>query len=464
LLVIGVLTQFLIRLASLIRTRRPAHLALTAVEQPALLVTLVHGTFARRAAWTMPDSSLSRALSLGPGKGILVRRFEWSGWNSIGARRAAARDLHLDLTEVARRFPRARHIVIGHSHGGNVALDAMRLSQALLTDGLICLATPVLTPLRRSFGAGEEMTVLTSFFVALAAPAILILKLCGASEAWQEGAVAAALILAPIWFARARSLSDAVAGSMPDGALDPERLVFVRSPSDEASGFIATLSLMNWTVGRIAFWPYRTVDWLIRLVDRNRSNVLAGLTLLLGLGVLLALTAINAASADAAAVRPQAQALYAAALLALVVGMAGMLLVLTAQVLKLARARMWVLAVAWPITIPAGLIAGFLLLPAVLLASLSGMVAIGWELLICSVFVEVAAEPCPTGEWQVIQLPPVSGAGLRHSSVYESDAGIAAILAAVERLGESTLVSSMQRSDEASSALPWGSAAPLRHT
>src|ERR1051325_1503123 len=88
-------------------------------EQP--VVTLVHGIYAREAAWTKPDSALSTALTEA---GCVVRPFAWSGRNSHRARTRAAHDLTDHLRGEMAKNPKGRFWIIAHSHGGNVALHA----------------------------------------------------------------------------------------------------------------------------------------------------------------------------------------------------------------------------------------------------------------------------------------------------------------------------------------------------
>ena len=85
------------------------------------VITLVHGTFARRARWIRPGSKIFLHLRRA---GYEVEAFQWSGRNSFRARSRAADQLRLRLEENASRRPGLRQIVIAHSHGGNVALLA----------------------------------------------------------------------------------------------------------------------------------------------------------------------------------------------------------------------------------------------------------------------------------------------------------------------------------------------------
>jgi hypothetical protein len=68
------------------------------------VITLVHGTFARDARWTLQDSALSAALRKA---GCHVTRFAWSGRNSHRARSQAAGDLVEHLRQQLAEHPRA---------------------------------------------------------------------------------------------------------------------------------------------------------------------------------------------------------------------------------------------------------------------------------------------------------------------------------------------------------------------
>ena len=105
-------------------------------------VTLVHGTWAKDAAWLKEDSKLCQGLSrIEPPP--IIRSFHWSGRNSHDARLQAARALTKQLGETSAEHPLAEHHLIGHSHGGNVALYALRDSAVCdRIASVVCLATP----------------------------------------------------------------------------------------------------------------------------------------------------------------------------------------------------------------------------------------------------------------------------------------------------------------------------------
>jgi hypothetical protein len=114
-------------------------------------ITLVHGTFAKGAPWTNDGSALrQRLVEQIPGH-IEFHRFCWSGWPSHLARDQAARRLRANLSEQMGKYPTARHCIIAHSHGGNVACYAARgraISKHL--DCIVALSTPFLVARQRN--------------------------------------------------------------------------------------------------------------------------------------------------------------------------------------------------------------------------------------------------------------------------------------------------------------------------
>ncbi len=121
------------------RTRDPGQVLRT--------VTLVHGTFKQHAPWMQDDHPLPRRLQA---EGIEVYRFCWSGANLHTDRLAAGTKLHQHLVNLVTEFPEAEHHVVAHSHGGNVALYALRdehgdLDTSLENVRVTTLATPFLS-------------------------------------------------------------------------------------------------------------------------------------------------------------------------------------------------------------------------------------------------------------------------------------------------------------------------------
>jgi len=77
--------------------------------------------------------------------------FEWSGRNSHVARQHASTALHAHLAATPLQRCRCPQFIIGHSHGGNVALQCLKRDTDLAAkvSGVVTLATPFLVFNRR---------------------------------------------------------------------------------------------------------------------------------------------------------------------------------------------------------------------------------------------------------------------------------------------------------------------------
>jgi hypothetical protein len=122
-------------------------------------VVLVHGTFDRAALWAQPGSVFRTSLSRTLPNAEIVVHF-WSGSNSFSARAAAATDLARLLRSTSALNSSARILIVAHSHGGNIALQA--IGDANIGDqcsGVACLATPFLQFLPRDIGDAALLSV-----------------------------------------------------------------------------------------------------------------------------------------------------------------------------------------------------------------------------------------------------------------------------------------------------------------
>ena len=110
-------------------------------------VILIHGTYARDARWTKPETSkLCDYLKTQFGDDIQFDRFEWKAPNRHKARSEASRQL-LEEYKTKKTFFRRKeipHFLIAHSHGGSVLAYALRenpvFAEALA--GVAFLSTP----------------------------------------------------------------------------------------------------------------------------------------------------------------------------------------------------------------------------------------------------------------------------------------------------------------------------------
>ena len=135
---------------------------ITTDREPERIITLVHGTFARHASWTH-EGLLND--TLGGIKGVLLNRFCWSGGNSHTDRLEAGRQLADHLIALAEKFKNAKLFIVSHSHGGNVAMYALKHLEekriAYRINGVVTLATPFITLRRRRLHPAVPIAVFT---------------------------------------------------------------------------------------------------------------------------------------------------------------------------------------------------------------------------------------------------------------------------------------------------------------
>jgi hypothetical protein len=107
---------------------------------------LLHGTFARGARWTLPDSPLCRRIEdVAREVGIAadIRAVPWSGRNRARDRIAAGRELEQILLGIDREVS-PEVFLIGHSHGGSAIahfLTNRRVEDPEIS-GCVFLSTP----------------------------------------------------------------------------------------------------------------------------------------------------------------------------------------------------------------------------------------------------------------------------------------------------------------------------------
>lgn len=237
---------------------------------PSYIITLVHGTFARNAAWTRPASYFCRILRERIARtDLLITRFHWSGWNSPWSRRRAARALRAELARQLTSYPEARHYVIGHSHGGAVALQAVYGENALPLQiaGVAAMATPFIHTRKRGIGPFNYHEMLTWLcFLPLAGSAVWgvfsmwvsSLSSGGDDRPATTAALGCLVAAAYVSLAIARGLrkallrlaentSDSLQCSVPEDA----NLLIIRTSGDEASAVLAFSQLLSWGVSRL---------------------------------------------------------------------------------------------------------------------------------------------------------------------------------------------------------------------
>lgn len=118
------------------------------VLKPGDIIFLVHGTFASTAKWIEDNAVFAETLRARV-PGLKIESFRWSGFNSPTARMQAGEELVRRGEELYLQGYH-RFWIVGHSHGGNVALYSQKSPiMRIATKGICFLGTPFLESRRR---------------------------------------------------------------------------------------------------------------------------------------------------------------------------------------------------------------------------------------------------------------------------------------------------------------------------
>ena len=244
---------------------------------PHYVLTLVHGTCASTTGWVAPGSFLRRELEhrLAPAD-VRFREFAWTGRNTHAARTDAGARLAEFIRSGHAQYPDARHFVVAHSHGGNVALYAMRdpvVREAVC--GIVTLGTPFIYARRRDAHRYADAIAGLMLGVAALVPFVVLdaLHLTRIAVAWLMAGIALIVKLKPSlsrWVIDTVTLEQAeiVAAYQPP-SVEPSKLEILCTRGDEARRWLHT-----WDV--IARGPFIVGCVLLSVVEvAARSNLLA---------------------------------------------------------------------------------------------------------------------------------------------------------------------------------------------
>jgi hypothetical protein len=273
------------------------------------VVTVVHGTIIRilgwpvfgRASWTIPESPLLAAIAQRwPTAHVEV--FEWSGRNSHRSRREASESLRRHIESSWDEFRDSDHFIIAHSHGGNVALYALRdlnFASRRHIRGVVCIATPfirchhrdVARQRRRLFVCAYAGTILWAllFFVSALPPLVR-----GVSAVLAGIGVVGLTRLMRTSLEQLRQTSDGAGRRLHAHPPDGIPFLCIRSVRDEAALWLDTVSsvcgMMNW----IWDWAYSKTYHYAALMGTTAKDWWEESTQKMPAGCLVALLLINA--------------------------------------------------------------------------------------------------------------------------------------------------------------------------
>jgi hypothetical protein len=379
---------------------------------------LIHGTFATDAEWVLPGSPMRKELAAAHGDHCLFAPFHWNGANNNFERIVAAKDLIAHLEQIEATHPSIRHILIAHSHGGNLAVQATThgtLSRPV--DGICCLATPFFHARLRD-GAELSENLLRSVILALLSVPQLILSIVGIPLLWNVLYMVAAVLVSA---AVAAFLSGGVAGGLRPFAGEIVHWTHARSPTSNlkilrAPGDEASLVL---SVGQLTAWASRHSIEKFARAEKNNPSYVVGvrrpkLTPFIGKAALLLSTLAVVAFALGFVAPKMAMALFPW------LGGAVVGLVLLVPMMKTTLFDRYFFGLA-----AIGLIASLLLNRVLLGTSLpkparafAGGSFLGSAILagLLALMIEVNAESAPEGEWKVETLPQLAESSFGHLS------------------------------------------------
>lgn len=138
-----------------------------------MLVLLVHGTWAGAARWTHPGSLFRERLEKGVhelGYEVDYRLFPWNGKNRWRARVEVSESVNEHLDKVLEK-QETELLIIAHSHGGNIATEAVRTrlrsDPEIPLRGVVCLNTPFLTHQLRGSSGFLPVWLLVAFVLVI---------------------------------------------------------------------------------------------------------------------------------------------------------------------------------------------------------------------------------------------------------------------------------------------------------
>lgn len=439
-----------------------------------MVVTLVHGTWARNAPWIRPDSAFLRhfVTSL---PNVHVEPFLWSGSNSHRARCQAAIELRRHIAICVQKYPAQDHFIVAHSHGGNVALYALRDSQtAVHVRGVACLSTPFLHCRRRNFGPAGLTPILSLAVVSWYLLSFIGVRtlthsiqfppllgfMQGFLDEWQ-GSLFLASVFALALYKPLKSLaelsmrcfirhiigvykdcpmSEAVLHSFRVSSLRPDSVLVIRAAGDEASAALAIshlpsiiLSALSRAINSIAKLGF----WLMDLNDRlPRVTRIKYLLLSWSLGGLLGYISFYFHEHRDVPYGTYGKLLAYLSLSLFYIGMSFIhsLFFMTAGF------------------VISGVVGAVLLGLLVLVTIIS--FPFGLDTALLSPVFEISAETSPPGRFTTVQLSDCESNGLWHSSSHESEETSREIASWIAHVQDSYIASSAMPNSPASVETP----------
>jgi PGAP1-like protein len=283
-----------------VKVHNPSH-------EPSRHVILVHGTYGhgfwRSLFWDLVPSKRQPKDCNWPickrlkDSAVKVHSFTWSGRNSHRRCIEAGRELANYIADLEKRDSQPTSIsIVGHSHGGNVALYSLKHSGIEKVDSIVCLATPFLhfSAQELDFIALRFLPFVVGIITCLVVGLVILFLLASLKMDIPSYVipyvilgigVIAYIIAFPTGRAVHRMLSrlrarlerlPEVCQSYQPAIPTRQRVLILRKIGDEATAFLVAGRLVEWLLTctwRVLSCPMRLADapFAKRLVDRVRQ-------------------------------------------------------------------------------------------------------------------------------------------------------------------------------------------------
>jgi hypothetical protein len=384
-----------------------------------LSIFLVHGTFAKDARWTHKDSALYATLR----KELDTDDFTsipWTGANTTRARREGVTRLSSELRKSLSKKPSNQHLVIGHSHGGTIALLAVASAEFVDKVGVVLLSTPILIPRKRKFSFLLGFSLAIGAYFSAAISLVLLAVLCG--NTWPSLQAPPDVLVIPcmigagigllLLYRYLQQLTDFIVRENGRAVPTDIQLVIVRESADEASSFLGAFQLCSRAISMIFTGIEFTADSLEAWTKKAAKEPLTAGTVVPNL--IFVTAALGSVSFALYTFHDTFHFSFNTVTIIVILAIAAALCFNRRMASGLASHGYFVafgtlLVPLWFLAFPIWLLLVIVLLPI-------------REAILSAPFVDLSAETTPEGRWSVDHFVPTAevfaGWGLSHSAAY----------------------------------------------
>lgn len=391
----------------------------SSTSPPQVVVHLVHGTWPRglwahfvgepsrspgKPLWYEPASDFRRTLEAL--ENVECRAFEWSGDNSVTSRALAAQSLRSELQQALVETPLACHLVIAHSHGGNVAVHALASAHSWQNGrihGLATMGTPFLHFRKRVSRLEMRLVKLTQFICIFFLFCITVAPLHGwlsrggvPDQVGVMGRVVSGLVVGSALIAALQWQKFATRIQRKMGRLtemDVANVLILRAPRDEATSVLTVVHLIDTLLDRV----WSMVARVVRVASTINATALQR-TVLLTNPVVLSLTGMLLVQTYIFLFATTFGEQSLADILWGYWDAPNLLNARRPDASWFERCLAWgarSFVTVWLLFLP--LVAGLLAIGAIILTSGAALAFFGWQLFFSGLILEVTAESTPPG-------------------------------------------------------------------